>query len=150
MWNALKTLLMAFIDRILLPLLFKAIEDWITAFVKWADERSKRRREEAEWRAAEAARAAAAAATQADRDRYAAVAQVWREVAEQFRLENEELKMKLQETVDVALKKVPEAIRASPPELVIVKGHPKLLLGDRSIEVPESLKVKPPDPWLEA
>jgi hypothetical protein len=45
----------------------------------------------------------------------------------------------------VTLKKVPEAIFASPPELVFVKGHPKLLMGDRSIEVPESLNVKPPD-----
>ena len=122
---------MAVVKQILLPALVNAIEECGSVFEKWIDEWSKRREEEADRRAAEAGRAAADAETQAEQDCYAAVAQVWRDVAEQFRRENEELKANLQETVDVALKKGPAVIGASQPELVfVIKGHPKLLLGD--------------------
>jgi hypothetical protein len=74
MWNAIRTLLIEFLKEIILPVLFKALEECRSLLREWIDEWSKRRAKEADRRAAEAAYAAAAAETEADRDRLAAVA----------------------------------------------------------------------------
>lgn len=61
----------------------------------WLDRRKKAREEAAQKRAAEAEEMARNAPTDAEAEKHRAIAQVWHEVAEQFRRENEELKEKL-------------------------------------------------------
>ena len=66
---------------------------------EWADNRRDAREKAAHKKAAEAERMAQNAQSEAEAEKHNAVAQVWREVAEQFRQENELLKEKLEDVV---------------------------------------------------
>ena len=88
--------------RIMLIDIFAQVLNRIrSAFFEWFNRR-KNKEEAASKEAAEAEKMAQRAATASEAEKHRAVAQVWRQVAEQFRQQNEELKAKLSEVLDGA------------------------------------------------
>lgn len=100
------------------------------------NDRLERRGQDALARAKQAEARAAGATTEADRVQLEATARVWREVAEQFRQENEALRAQVDELTQGSLKESRERIAAATPALEEVDGQPTLRVGDQRTTLP--------------
>lgn len=129
---------------ILLEQIRERFERVIQALLKkldeWFDQRTNANAEAADKRAAASEEAAMGAATDSEAEKHRAVAQVWREVAEQFRRENEELKKKLAE----ALSETISAFESETSDLAIESmieededGNPRVAHSDVILRLSE-------------
>ena len=87
-------------------------------------------------RAAAADQQAKASGTDAERREHEAVARVWREVAEQFREENERLKAKLGEVSQKAEASMKANIALADPAISEIGSNPVLTLGGNKSQLP--------------
>ncbi|MFA5923310.1 MAG: hypothetical protein WC856_18815 [Methylococcaceae bacterium] len=99
-------------------------------------DRMQKRREDAEARAREATAAAEVASTQAEREQHEKIAQVWREVAEQFRAENETLKVQVIELTTRTQQILQDDFRRSDPVLENLASTPSLFIGGNRSPLP--------------
>lgn len=100
--------------------IFKGVRETAgNAFREWMDNRGKQRAEAAAKSAMDAEAAARNATTVAEAEKQRAIAAVWRQVAEQFRQENEELKAKLAEMLDRATSEFQGGLNAMSVKTVI-------------------------------
>ncbi|RJG11111.1 hypothetical protein D3879_15740 [Pseudomonas cavernicola] len=99
-------------------------------------DRMKKRSQNAAERAHEATEAAAAATTDSEREKHEAVAKVWREVAEQFRSENEALHAQVIELIARTQQSVQEDLRHTKPAIDDLAGTPSLIIGQSKAKLP--------------
>ena len=99
--------------------------------------RSEKQESAARERAEEAERKAKNATDESDRKIQEAIAQVWREVAEQFREENELLKVKLREFTSDADQEINQQTRSITLDIDVTSDKPVLLLNQERISLPE-------------
>ncbi len=120
----------------LLKSLDKVFQTLSDAFGKFIDRRMQSREQQARERAEAADEAARAAVTTEARSEAQAVARVWREVAEQFRQENESLRVEM----DAASRRAYEAARTNvedgKPVLARDEGQLTLGLGGKTSTLP--------------
>jgi len=107
-----------------------------SGFKEWVETRSKTQQSEATHKAEEAEERARSANTETEKETYRAIAAVWQEVAEKFRVENELLKVKLEEFTSQAESEILEKVRASDPTIDTSADRPILLLENKKISVP--------------
>ena len=117
------------------------ITDSITALGKkikdFVDSRSHRREEYAKNRAEDADRAASVAIDAAEKDKQEAIASVWREVAEQFRSENEILRSQITELLSRSEQTLEDDIRSMKLKLTNLENDPSLSIGETSLPLPQ-------------
>jgi exonuclease VII large subunit len=99
-------------------------------------QRLRSRAEEALKRAAAADATAKAAQTNEARSEAEAIARVWREVAEQFRKENEVLQTKLDQATSKVYESAQTGIENGQPVLAQVDGQPTLAIGGHTSALP--------------
>jgi len=99
-------------------------------------DRMEKRTQNATERAHEATEAAAAATTDSEREKHEAVAKVWREVADQFRAENEALHAQVIELIARAQQSVQEDLRQTKPAIDDLAGTPTLIIGQSKAKLP--------------
>ena len=90
------------IHKLLTGIFVQVLDRLRSAFFEWFNNRQKNQEETARKEAAQAEEMAHNSASASEAEKHRAVAQVWRQVAEQFRQQNEELKAKLSEVLDGA------------------------------------------------
>ncbi len=120
-----------FIRKYFKDLIIYVLDLFKEQFKEWASERAKKRTESANQKAEEFEQRAKSAESHEDAEKYRAVAQVWREVAEQFLQENEALKIKIDELSREVQKEAFEKI-----ELDFSDEKPKLIMGGTSNDSP--------------
>ena len=98
--------------------------------------RMNARAENAESHAQAAVGAAHAAATEAERIRQEAIAKVWRQIAEEFRAENESLRAKVAQLTDNAQGSLTKEVQGGKPSLSDLDGSPSLAIGQRHFRLP--------------
>jgi valyl-tRNA synthetase len=103
---------------------------------EYLEERSSQRQEEATQRALKAEESARNATNDAERQKHEALASVWREVAEQFREENELLKTKVQELTSAAELELVESARKNAPNVDTSSDTPVLVIGEKRTSLP--------------
>lgn len=117
------------------------IVSWVFAklkerFEEYFEGRSTQRQEEAKQKAQKAEENARNAIDDTERKTYEAVARIWREVAEQFREENESLKAKVHELTSVAEAEIVQRTRDSDPTVDTSSNTPVLVLGEKRTSLP--------------
>lgn len=100
------------------------------------DRRMKTREDEALRRAATAEASAKLATTEAARAESEAIARVWREVAEQFRQENDALKSKLGQVTSKVVESAQSGVAVAAPALVELGGETTLVIAGESSTLP--------------
>lgn len=85
-----------------IEIITKIVKEFFDEFDKWREGRQKAGSAHAEEEAARADDIAKRCATEEEAEKYRAIANVWRDVADSFRKENEELKAKVNELLDRA------------------------------------------------
>jgi len=100
------------------------------------DRHTRAREEQARERAAVADEAAKVAATKEARSEAEATARVWREVAEQFRQENEVLKLELEQSTSKAYESAQASIEDGEPVLAQREGQLALEIGGQTAGLP--------------
>ncbi len=100
------------------------------------DRRLRSREEQALARATAADEAAKVSSTKEARSEAEAIARVWREVAEQFRQENEVLKAKLDQSASKAYESARAGIENGEPVLAQLDGQPMLAIGGQTNVLP--------------
>ena len=128
------------------PIIKKAIEELISYIIgtvekikKWTSEKAKNNAENANKKADEFDKMAEFAKTHEaheEADKFRAVAQVWREVAEQFRQENELLKREIDDISKTAKKEVSEKVDNLNIDLDFSHEKPKFMIGGNSYNLP--------------
>ena len=117
------------------------IADSITALGKkikdFVGSRSHRREEYAKKRAEDADRAASVAIDAAEKEKQEAIASVWREVAEQFRSENEILRSQITELLSRSEQTLEDDIRSMKLKLTNLENDPSLSIGETSLPLPQ-------------
>jgi phage-related tail protein len=110
------------------------------AACEWINKRKRAQEEGAQRKAAEAEQRAKDAHSESEADKHRAVAQVWREVAEQLRQENEDLKAKLDEILKQSMSDVSNEITAMELKDIIEEGDDsslKLKGSETVLRLPE-------------
>ncbi len=105
-------------------------------FKSWAETRSNERQEHATQKAQEAEKSACDSATDSEKQKYEAIARVWREVVEQIRVENEALKSKIEELTSTAEAEITTRIRDSNPTIDFSLDTPALIIGEKRTNLP--------------
>jgi hypothetical protein len=103
----------------------------------FVDSRSHRREEYAKRRAEDADSAASVAIDAAEKDKQEAIASVWREVAEQFRSENDILRSQITELLSRSEQTLEDDIRSMKPKLTNLENDPSLSIGGNSLPLPQ-------------
>jgi len=103
---------------------------------KMFSERGKQEVASADGNAATAQAKANAATSAAEKDKWEAIAAVWREAANMFREENEQLKRKLEEAVARAERTAEERIQSIDLSMHSTSGTPILTLGHQTKALP--------------
>lgn len=98
--------------------------------------RMNARAKSAESQAKAAEAAAQAATTDAERVQQEAFASVWRQVAEQFRAENESLRAQVAELTEKSQESLANEVRAGEPSLGGLDGNPFLTIGLSEVPLP--------------
>jgi len=111
--------------------LVKIVIDFMTA-------RSKENQQDAKNKAQEAEEHATKSSNKSEKDKYDAIANVWHEVAEQFRRENEDLKIKINEFSLKAQDDFSKDIENLDPSIDNSAGKPIMLIGEERISFPDS------------
>lgn len=127
------------------PSIHREIVDVIVSLLKrfveylrdYSEERFAKRSRDAESKSSEAEELAKNASTPEERERHEAIARVWREVAEQFREENELLKKKLSELQDVEKQRSLDALESISPSLEQNGEHLYLVIQDKREKIPQ-------------
>lgn len=135
-WPWFKEVAWPFIRQHLKDLIIFAFDLFKDQFKKWTSEWTKKRTESANQKAEEYEQKAKSAESSEDIDKYKAVAQVWREVAEQFLRENEELKNKFDEIFEETQKKAFKHADDLDIDFDFSDENPKLMIGDNSYDLP--------------
>ncbi|HEX7378896.1 MAG TPA: hypothetical protein VF278_17365 [Pirellulales bacterium] len=86
----------------MIDIITKIVKEFFDEFDEWREMRQKAGSAHAEEKAARADDMAKRCATEEEAEKYRAIANVWREVADNFRKENEKLKAKVNELLDLA------------------------------------------------
>ena len=118
--------------------LIKSVFCWLkTQMVKKVDQATKERENEASRQASEEEHKAKAAKTHAEAEKHWAIAKVWREVAENFRRDNEELKTQLENLITDSHDELQGRLERINPELELEDPNkPKLRLGESTHILP--------------
>lgn len=90
----------------------------------------------AEENAAAAQAKAATASSGTEKDKWEAIAAVWRDAANMFREENDQLKRKLEEAISEAQDKSKEQIQGLDVSIKSMSGTPMLTVGNHSTPLP--------------
>jgi len=135
-WSWFKEVAWPFIRKHLKDLIIFVLDLFKEKFKKWASEQVEKRTQSANKKADEFAQKAKSAQTPEDAEKFRALAQVWREVAEQFRQENEALKMKLDEISQEVQREAFEKTNNLDVDLDFSAEKPKLMMGDASYDLP--------------
>ena len=113
-----------------------ALKAMVKALKESFNRRMKSRQEEAIKKATVAEQLASTSGTEAERREHEAVARVWREVAEQFRQENESLKAKLGEVTQRAEQAMKANVALADPQISEIGSSPVLVLGGNETHLP--------------
>jgi len=100
------------------------------------NEQSSKRESDANKKAEEAEQRAEKAANTTDADKYEAIAKVWREVAEQFRIDNEELRKKLDDLEAGAKATSKDIVDNTNFDIDFSGEQPSLLIGEVKKDMP--------------
>jgi hypothetical protein len=103
----------------------------------WFAARSQLREEHATRQASDAEGCAGQATNVSDRERFEAIAKVWREVAEMFREENERLQSKVDELVRDAGAQAARQMADAEPTLNAQKGSLRLMIAGTVADLPQ-------------
>jgi hypothetical protein len=107
-----------------------------TGISKTISDRMQKRRSDAEEKATAASAAAEAATSFSDRAHHEAIANVWRQVAEQFRAENDTLKNHIVELTARRQQSLHEDMLLGEPVLENLEGDPSIVFGGTKSKLP--------------
>ena len=136
LWPWFKEYLWPILREHILELVVLVMSRLKEKFKAWAETRSNERQEQATQKAQEADESARDSATDSEKQKYEAVARVWREVVEQIRVENEALKSKIEELTSAAEAEITTRTRDSNPTIDISSDMPVLIIGEKRTTLP--------------
>ena len=116
------------------------ITQMVEKFLKWWNAHDKDRQDEARRNEQDATEKASNARTEAERDKYNAVADVWRNVANQYRVENEKLIEQLAKVAKEAKEQAAHDIRKAKTSLTNSSGDMMLQIEDKTAKLPSIKK----------
>ena len=127
-WPHIRQFILELIGTILLAL--------VESIKAWYNRRSQQRERNATRRGREAKRSAGQASDASEQLRQEAIAGVWRDVAEEFRQDNEELTAKLDELLAKANADAVRRLSESEPSIHAHKGSVRLLIAGGGVDLP--------------
>jgi Fe2+ transport system protein B len=125
-----------YVIEILIELL-KGIKDVIIDIIK----KKKKKYDEYSKKAEEAEQNAKTASSETEKEKFEKIAKIWREVAEDFRKENEDLKNILDLEIEKKIQQSKEQIQSIEPKLDFQK-ETKLILNENTYSLPDLNGVK--------
>lgn len=119
-----------------ISLFVKGVENLSGKIEKSVSDRMRKRQSDAEASAKASGQAAAEAKTKSERERHEALATVWRQVAEQFRLENEVLKNQIAELASRTKNSLKEDMQLIQPSLENISVNPLISIAGKTSQLP--------------
>lgn len=115
----------------------KSVIEFLKQLIKdTLDEKQKERQRQAEHEAAEAEANAKAAVNEEEIEKYKEIAKVWRKIAEQYRIDNEDLKRKFDEEIDKTSIKATNMIQKDDITADFTGLTSVIRIGDKTKEFP--------------
>jgi len=125
------------VQDFILGLVTDALRKLRDRFTTATQTRMQSREEQAEAKASEAEQAGRASQSAEEREKQAAIAQVWRQVAEQFRRENEDLRQQFADLTETQERELTAEVLGSEPRLDTSGTGLTVQIGSTKGAVPE-------------
>jgi hypothetical protein len=136
-WPWFREFAWPFIRQYMNELIIFVLNLFIDKFKKWVSEQAEKKTETANQKAAEFEQKAKFSQRNEDTEKFIAIAKVWREVAEQFRQENESLKKNIDELSEEIKKEEFAKVDSLKIDLDLSDEKPKLSIGDAIYNLPQ-------------